>query len=248
MNRKLLILDAVLVLVLGYAGLQFRSLFVSSKARETKELKGGKLAPVAVPAFPPTPAPPATMATSYIEIPNKFLLDPSRNSIVVPPPPPPPPPPKPMPPLPVYHGQMNLGDGGGLFAILSMDNKSPHEAIHIGETIGQFKLLSVNKAGLDLEWDDKTIHKTLDELTDHGAAQQQAEAAQPQAAAVAQRQAVQERPLGPSESVGADGARGCQAGDANPPGTILDGYKKTVRQSPFGPICSWMPISGTGGR
>ena len=249
MNRKLLILDVVLVAVLGYAGYQFRNLFQTSKAREIHELTA-KPPTVAVPQFPPTPAPPATMATSYIQIPEKFLLDPSRNSVVIPPPPPPPPPPKPMPPLPVYHGQMNLGDGGGLFAILSVDNKTPHEAIHQGETIGQFKLLSVNREGINLEWDGKTIHKSLDELTDHAAVQQQqSDAAQQRpVVAAAAPQSVQESPLGPSESVGADGARGCQAHDSNPAGAIVDGYKKVLRPSPFGAICSWMPLSGTGGR
>ena len=39
-----------------------------------------------------------------------MLFDRSRNSTVVVEVPPPPPP-KPMPPLPAYHGMMNLGDG-----------------------------------------------------------------------------------------------------------------------------------------
>jgi hypothetical protein len=245
LNRKLLILDVVLVAVLAYAGFQFRDLFRTSKTHETQGLHHPVPA-APVPQFPPTPAPSAVMATSYIEIPHKFLLDPSRNSEVAPDPPPAPPPPKPMPPLPLYHGQMNLGDG--LFAILSASKTGPHEAIHKGESIGEFKLLSVNKEGIDLEWDGKLVHKTLDELTDRSAAPLQAEANPQRAVAAAPPPPVAqpERPLGPSESLGADGARGCQANDSNPAGAVVDGYKKVLRQSPFGAICSWMPLSGTG--
>ncbi len=182
MNRKLLILDVVLVAVLGYAGFQFRNMYRAAKEREAAERRK-HYPPVAVPQFPPTPPPAGAMATGYIEIPHKFLLDPSRNSDVAPDPPPPPPPPKPMPPLPFYHGQMNLGDGGGLFAILSVNKVAPHEAIHMGEAIGQFKLLSVNKEGLDLEWDGKTIHKSLFEMTDHEVPQPQADAGMQRAVA-----------------------------------------------------------------
>lgn len=250
MNRKLLILDAVLLGVLAYAGFQFRNMWRASKAREAAELNK-RVPKVPAPQFPPAAPAPAVMASSYVEIPQKFLLDPSRNPNVVIDPPPPPPPPKPMPPLPVYHGQMNLGDGSGLFAILSVTNTAPHEAIHRGETIGQFKLVDVNREGIDFEWEGKAVHRTLYEVTDHGGQQQQqAEAAAVQRAAVAAppAPAPQEKPLGPGADTGRDGIRVCQPYDSNPAGTIVDGYRKVVRTTPFGPYCSWEPVGGTAGR
>jgi hypothetical protein len=248
LNRKLLILDVVLVAVLGYAGFQFRNMYRAAKEREAAERRK-HYPPVAVPQFPSTPPPSGAMATGYIEIPHKFLLDPSRNSDVAPEPPPPPPPPKPMPPLPVYHGQMNLGDGGGLFVILSMNKGAPHEAIHIGEGIGQFKLLSVNREGLDLEWDGKTIHKSLVEMTDPGAAQQQQADAAVQRAVAAPPPAPVEAPTakGPG-AVAGTGLAQCQANDSNPEGAVVNGMRKTSRPSPFGSMCYWEPVGGTGGR
>jgi hypothetical protein len=248
LNRKLLILDVVLVAVLAYAGVQFRNMWLAAKAREAAELNK-RFPAVPAPLFPPMATPPAVMATSYAEIPGKFLLDPSRNPNVPIEPPPPPPPPKPWPPLPVYHGQMNLGDGAGLFAILSVTNAAPHEAIHRGETIGQYKLLDVNREGIDLEWEGKKVHKTLYEVTDHGSPQQQADAAPQRAvAAPAPVQAHAEVPLGPGADTGRDNIKICQPYDSNPAGTIVDGYRKVFKPSPFGNYCYWEPVGGTAGR
>ena len=246
MNRKLLILDAALVGALVYAGIQFHSAWRAARAREASQLHA-RIPAVPVPRFPAEPAPPAVMATNYAQIPQKFLLDPSRNSVVVVEPPPPPPPPPPMPPLPVYHGQMNLGDGSGLFAILSVDNKTPHEAIHRGEAIGQFKLLDVNREGIDFEWEGQTVHRSLYEVTDRSAAAQQESDAAPQravaAAAAPPPPQEPERPLGPGVE-GLNGIRICQAHDSNPAGTVQDGFRKVLKQGPFGMACYWEPVGG----
>lgn len=251
MNRKLLILDVALVGVLAYAGVEFRHTWRGAKAREAAELRR-KIPAAPVPRFPAEPVPPAVMATNYAQIPQKFLLDPSRNSVVVVEPPPPPPPPPPMPPLPVYHGQMNLGDGSGLFAILSLDNKAPHEAIHRGEAIGQFKLVDVNREGIDFEWNGQTVHRNLYEVADHSAAaqQQEADAAPQRAVAAAPAPAAQQepdRPLGPGQE-GLNGIRICQSKDSNPAGTVQDGFRKVLKQGPFGMSCYWEPVGGVAGR
>ena len=250
MNRKLLILDVVLVALLIYAGLQFRNIWLEAKAREAAKLN--RPVPQApAPQFPPTPVPPAVMAAKYAEIPQKFLLDRSRNSVVVVEPPPPPPPPPPMPALPVYHGQMNLGDGGGLFAILSVSNTAPHQAVHKGEAIGQFKLLDVNREGIDLEWNGQKVHRKLYEITDHSAAaqQQQADAAPQRAVSAAPPAQPQQeqQPLGPGNP-GFNGMRTCQANDSNPAGVVMDGYRKVIRPGPFGSTCLWEPVAGSAGR
>jgi hypothetical protein len=48
--------------------------------------------------------------------------------------------------------------------------------------------------------------------------------------------------------VGAQGIKLCQAGDSNPAGTVVDGYRKVIKATPFGGICSWEPLGGTAGR
>jgi hypothetical protein len=219
------------------------------RAAKERELAEQKKTYPAVPApqGPPAATPQAVMATSYIQIPQKFLLDPSRNSDVAPEPAPAPPPPRPMPALPVYHGQMNLADGAGIFAILSANNSAPHQAIHVGEIIGEFKLLSVNREGVDLEWDGKTVHKTLLELTNRSVPQQQEAAAPQRAVAAPPLPVIEQKPLGPG-AVSGMGLATCQPGDTNPEGTIQNGMRKTSRPTPFGPMCYWEPLGGTGGR
>jgi hypothetical protein len=132
LNRKLLILDVVLAGVAVYAAFQFRSQWLAARAREAATLNQ-KLAPPPPPQFTPLPAAPPVLSAAYAEIAQKLLLDRSRNSTVVIEVPPPPPP-KPMPPLPAYHGMMNLGDGPA--AILSLSAAAPQEEIHPGEVIG----------------------------------------------------------------------------------------------------------------
>src|ERR1051326_9256800 len=139
-------------------------MWVAAKAREAAGLRH-KVGAVPVPPLTPLPHPQAVVPAKYKEIADKFLLSKDRNPEVPVDPPPPPPPEKPMPPLPVYHGLMNLGDGP--IAFLSKTATSPYETIHPGETIGEFKLLSVNTKEIELEWNGKTVRKAVDELLDN---------------------------------------------------------------------------------
>src|SRR5579883_957765 len=105
MNRKLLILDLVLVAVVIAAGVEFRASWKAAKAQEEATAKK-KVKPVALPPLPALPQPKPVAPADYIDVARNLLFDPSRNpDVVVPPPPPPPapPPPPPMPKLPVYH-------------------------------------------------------------------------------------------------------------------------------------------------
>src|SRR5262249_42598653 len=138
------------------------------------------------PPYTPLASEPPVMPTAYVNIPDKMLWDRSRNSTVVVEVPPPPPP-KPMPPLPVYHGMMSLGSGPTAFFSLTAD--APPKSVHIGEDIGQFKLVSVNADEVVLEWDGQIVRKTVAELSGYvGApavpvAQERTESAPPPPAA-----------------------------------------------------------------
>ena len=46
---------------------------------------------------------------------------------------------------------------------------------------------------------------------------------------------------GPGVDTGA-GLKGCVPGDKSPSGTVVDGYKKIVSQTPFGAGCQWEQV------
>ena len=242
MKRKLLLLNLTMALVVVYAGWQLRREWVAAKAREAETL-GKKLKPAPPPPFTPLQPAPPVVAAGYADIVQKTLFDRSRNPTVVVEAPPPPPA-KPMPPLPAYHGMMNVGDG--ITAVMSVAPGAPHQGIHIGEPIGQFKLVDVNTEEIALEWDGQTIRKKLDELVDNSPAAQQAGAAPartevPAPAAVAAAAPAVPVEAGPGGDAGA-GFRACVPNDTTPSGAVKDGYRKNVVQTPFGPSCRWEPV------
>ncbi|HEY7391861.1 MAG TPA: hypothetical protein VH640_25315 [Bryobacteraceae bacterium] len=239
MNRKLVLLNLALLAVLAYAGWQLRVRWAAAKARAGAELSK-RIKPLPPPPFALLPAAPPVVPATYAQIAQQDLFDRSRNptvEVVVPPPPPP----KPMPPLPVYHGQMNIGSGP--MAILSEKANTQHQALHAGESIGQFKLVDVTTEEIDFEWEGKVIRKKVDELLDRTAASAAAAAAparteQPSAPAPTP---VAKSAIGP----GADTGRGfkvCDPNDNTPVGTVVDGYRKTENATPFGKACRWDPV------
>ncbi|MBZ5726969.1 MAG: hypothetical protein LAP87_18480 [Acidobacteriia bacterium] len=242
MKRKLLILDAALAAAVVYAGFQLHQEWLAAKSREAATLERRRPPALPAPQYTSPPTPPAVLASGYNDIAQKFLLDRSRNPTVVVEEPPPPPP-KPMPPLPVYRGMMNLD---GVSAIMSVSAGAPQEEIRPGGMIGPFKLVDVNDREITLEWDGKAIHKMVDELSDHSGAQIQN---QQMAAGMASRTAVpvappppvEKTPIGPGQDTGR-GNRTCDNNDSYPNGAVVDGYRKVVSPTPFGPQCRWDPV------
>jgi len=242
LKRKLLLLDLVLAALTAYAAWQFRLEWRAAKAREDALLNRRPPAAPAQPFTPLGPTPPV-MAAGYADIAQKMLFDKSRNPTVVIETPPPPPP-KPMPPLPVYHGMMNLGDGQ--VAVMSATANSAQEEIRPGETIGQFKLVDVNTEEIVLEWEGKAIHQKMDELLERAVAQQVAESRPPEAAPPApQVQDIAKKPTGPGAPA-AGGERFCDPNDSSPAGTVTDGFRKMSIPTPFGNVCRWDPLNAPG--
>jgi hypothetical protein len=217
------------------AGVEIRNEIGAARAREKSVLR----APVRVlptPKINPLPSDPPVMPSAYEKVAQADLFDKSRNPTVVVEVPPPPPP-KPVPPLPVYHGAMNLG--GGLRVMLSVNKDSPQQAIRPGETIGQFKLVDVNTEEMTLEWEGQTIRKKVEELT-----------AAPAPAEVAAARV--EAPTGPTPPPPAvksgpgdltpQGGRVCAVNDGNAEGAVVEGYRKTIYTTPFGQSCLWQPV------
>jgi hypothetical protein len=242
LRRRLLLLDIVLVALLAYAGWQVRQADLRAKARAAAML-GHKVKADPPPPWTPLPAQKPVVPGGYAVVAQQDLFDRSRNPVVELPPPPPPPAPPPMPALPVYHGQMNIG---GLTVFLSQTASGAHEAIHPGEKIGQFTLVSVNMEEIEFEWDGKTVRQKIDALTDRSNQQQPASAAaapsaRTEAPAAAPPPPVAKSAIGP----GADTGRGfklCDPNDSMPPGSVVDGFRKMIYTTPFGNACRWDQI------
>jgi hypothetical protein len=238
MNRKLWLLNFLLLALAVLAGWQLRNRWVADKARAAAELHR-RIAPIPGPPFTAAPVPPAALPAGYADIAQKDLFDRSRNPEVIVEKPPVPPPP-PVPPLPVYHGSMNMD---GPLAILSVNANAPQQATRPGEMIGPFKLIDITRLDLTLEWDGQTIRKPLDEITSHASGPQQAETAstgRTEAPAV-QAQVEQPSAKGPGGDA-MNGSKLCLPNDSSPFGTVKDGLRKTEIATPFGKACLWDPV------
>jgi hypothetical protein len=127
-------------------------------------------------------------------------------------------------------------------AVLSETPNSPQKFMKPGETIGEFKLLDVNTQELVFEWDGQTIHKGLNELTDRGAASSDSPGAPASARAAAPPPPpVVKTPLGPGVPT-PQGTKTCFVNDSTPDGTVVDGFRKVSRATPFGSVCLWDPV------
>jgi len=242
LNRKLLILNLALAAAAIYAGVRVRGEYRAARARVASTLNRS-VKPAASPQFTPLPAPGPVLAAGYADIAQKMLFDKSRNSVVELPPPPPPPPPKPVPPMPLYHGQMSL-PGESVVVILSAGSNAAHQAYHVGDEVGPFKLVDANRQELAFEWDGQVIRKSVDELLDHGAASSQAAAAP-----MVERTAAPPPPpaaktqVGPGADTGNEkGEKYCDPNDSYPEGAVVDGYRKVMAKTPFGISCYWTPV------
>ncbi len=240
MKRKLLLLNLALAALIAGAAWRLRLEWKAGRQHENAVLRQ-KLKPSPAPPYSPLPAAQPVVPATYLDIAQKMLFSRDRNSTVVVETAPPPPP-KPMPPLPVLHGIMNIGDGPT--AIMSEKKDAPNREVRPGQEIGEFKLLALSTGEIVLEWDGKEVRRRLDELLDRSVPAQAAAAAQPPAVGNAQPATPKiqvNAPAGPGTDIG-NGVKACVAGDSSPPGTVVDGMKKSVFNTPFGQGCRWDPV------
>ncbi|HWQ53312.1 MAG TPA: hypothetical protein VN442_06485 [Bryobacteraceae bacterium] len=235
MTRRLLLLNLLLVALTALSAWQLRKEWEAARAREAATL-GRAIQPLpAPPAAAPQASAPLT-PSSYLEIAQKLLFSKDRNPVVVVETPAPPPP-KPMPPLPVFHGAMNLGEGP--IAIISETPKNPHREFRPGEQVGPFKLVAVTSREILLEWEGKQVIKGIELLAVSSEEPQQTmqrtEAPGPAAPPPPKIEA------GPGGEIGR-GMRACVPNDSTAPGTVVDGVRKVVSNSPFGQVCRWVPV------
>src|SRR6202035_983422 len=79
--------------------------------------------------------------------------------------PPAPPPEKPVPPFPVAHGVM-LWPGVPPTVVLSEKPGGPQKGYHPEEKIGDWKIDTIDRSYLVLEWNGKQFNKRIDELVE----------------------------------------------------------------------------------
>jgi hypothetical protein len=266
MNRKLVVLNAVLLLVVVFGGVQLRNQHEAAQTRQAA-LHAARISPAPAPPFVALPNDPPVLPSGYKDVAMKDLFHPSRNPDVEVPPPPAPPPPPPMPELPRFHGQMNLGDGP--IALLVEKAGMPEKAIKPGETIGQFKLVDVNTNEITFAWsyNGELVRRSLSSMMDRTASSSSASPSSSSAASSAAATAAaalaaagvsesDARPapppappqappiksaIGPGELTN-QGTRICDPNDSTPAGSVVDGFKKTQGRTPFGAFCVWDPV------
>jgi hypothetical protein len=261
MNRRILLLNLILLALLVWSGTELRRRWIEARRHEAEVLAK---APAPLPVVPPpSPAPVAPVtAADYINVAQRTLFSEDRNpNVVIEVEPPKPEPP--VPPMPVYHGQMSLGTP----VILLSAEGSPQKGYAAGDDIGEFKILAFDRERITFGWNGKELERELASLipkepaparntsnVNAAPAANQKGAAVPRASATSRPAptAASNANKAPSpasargkanpafgQSLGTNYA--CLPSDTSPAGTVLDGYKKVVIQSLMGE-CYWEPV------
>jgi hypothetical protein len=251
-NRKIILLNVVLVALAGWLIWMLRAKWVELHSHEHVVLASSPRTPN-TPIPPPIPGAHALSASDYSEVAQRTLFSRDRNpnvAIELPPPPPPPPPAPKMPELPAYYGEIGFGDPTVLLRL----PKESQQSYHKGEKVGPFVLVSFNSDKIVFDWDGKLVERKPDELREKESVQEVAVARQQAVAAPApvnngggfkQVGGAAEGPkLDPK--IGADNGGGihqCVTGEKSPPGTIVDGFKKLITTNMFGETCMWVAVN-----
>jgi hypothetical protein len=245
LKNRLLLLNLALIALIAGTGWRLRQNWLEARSRE-QQMFGHAFKPLPTPVLPPFVTTPAIAGASYLEVAEKLLFSKDRNPVVIVDPPPA----KPMPPLPVFHGVMDLGKGPTV--ILSNKSGAAHRGYQLGEQIGEFTIAGITSDGIDFEWDGKPVHRSFEELADRNPQPVAAPAPNMVAQANAPSSSTTDLSKSSVVSSGSKNAPGpgqageirpCQAGDDSAPGTVTDGYKKVVSRTPFGPVCRWEPTN-----
>jgi hypothetical protein len=223
LKNRLLLLDLVLLALVVVLGMRLRQNWL--EARKRADIVLGRPVPrLATPPHSPLPAVEPVTAAQYGVIAQQTLFSSDRNPTVIVEIAPP----KPMPALPVLYGVMDLGNGP--VAIMSEKSGADQREVRSGGTIGEFKLVAVSGPNIVLEWDGQKVSRRVAELME------KAVAPRPEAASVTSTNV-----SGPGADAGG-GIKVCQIGDNSPAGAVVDGYRKTFIDTPFGKSCRWEAV------
>jgi hypothetical protein len=242
-NRKLILLNVVLLALAGGLGWTLRQRWIEGQARERAIFVNAARKMALLPP-PPLVSPKTVAPAEYLDVAQKMLFSKDRNpNVVIEPEKPKPEPP--MPALPSYYGQMTLFDPVVFLSLGGGGQKSYHP----GDKVGAFELVTFDREKITLAWNGKTVERKLQELTPKdappqvpAAAAQAAPAAAPQVKSIGNAPSQSDADIGP---MGVDmGANlyACKTGDTAPNGTVTNGYKKIVVRGLMGDSCHWEQV------
>ena len=136
-----------------------------------------------------------------------------------------------------------LWDGAPPTIVLSEKAGGNQKGYHPGDSVGEWRILSIDNQYVVLGWDGKEIQKRIDELIDRTPIDMASAAPKP--APEAAKPAPSSALASPNPSMGIDmggNVRACVPGDTSAAGTVLSGMKKVITASPFGgATCRWEP-------
>jgi hypothetical protein len=246
LKLKLIALNLLLVIALSAIVWQATVRWNEAQATRRNNLSV-KVTPIPPPPLVPAPKPDAAPAAKFADVATKNLFSKDRNPTVVIDPP------KveeqrKMPSLPVVYGVLGLPSGTK--AIMAEKSGLASRSVHTGDTIGEFKIASLDSLNIVFDWDGKQISKKIEELIDRTNPAGQA-SPQVSSGAVPSGGAAQPppQPQNNSQPVAAGpgketipGQRACVSGDTSPAGTVVGGYKKNSTPTPFGAVCTWVQV------
>jgi hypothetical protein len=249
MTRKLMLLNLTLVALLTAAGFQMRQRWDEASERE-RRMRLTRPNDAAAPAAPKIDGVQPAPATNYTDVATKMLFARDRNPDVVIEAAPE----EPVPAFPVAYGVLAFGDS--VTAFMSEKAGAPQKSYRINDNVGPFRLASLSREEVTLEWKDKRFVKAIAELKPKAdAPPPAAEAEKPKvnpennkvlvdrtSHSAEQVVELQKKGSGTNPWVNTGGANhACQQGDNTPPGTVVNGYRKVVKPSMFGQTCLWEP-------
>ncbi len=240
MKQRLLLLDLALLVLVVLAGSLLKQRWETANQREMTLLRQ-RIPSIPAPSVAPlSPVAPVTGAM-YDDVAQNMLFSKDRNPNIIVDPPPPPPPSPIVPTLPRAHGVIQFGDQPQV--ILSEQAGGQEKSYRPGDEIGPFKLLAVNDSHILFEWNGLRILKTIEEITDHTAPKEEKTAAAPTAAAApaADKSTSIKSKEAPSDIDMGHDTKACVPGDTSASGTVVNGMRKVVTSTPFGPSCRWVP-------
>jgi len=233
------LLDLGLLALLAVLGWQMRREWIWAHAR-TQAFVRTRLQPAMVQPLTPLVKVEPLSPLAYAQTVMQNLFSKDRNSQVIIDPPAPVPEP-PVPPFPVARGVM-LWEGVPPTVVLSEKPGGDQKGYHPGDTIGEWKIVSVDNRYLVLGWNGKEFKKRLDELLDKTnlVAEMPPPPAAPAApAASASTNLSNNAKTGPGIDLG-NNTKGCIPGDPTPAGAVVNGMRKEVTTTPFGAGCQWV--------
>lgn len=238
MKRNLVLINLLLVILSVVLAQQLRS----DWARFQIDNNLTHLKPAKANTAPGTLSPDLPVGVAnYSTIVDKHLFAQDRNNII-PPEPPPEERAKPLVPKPLLMGIMDLGEEQFAW-MASSDPKEDKEyrKVKVGETLGEYKLVEIMDQKVLMDAAGQEVEVRLNEPS-------RVVARDTGPVATGPTDAHRVTSIGgspsttPSTTVGSP-ASGQPRPENVPAGTIINGRKKVVVPSPFGPMTSWVEVN-----